>query len=209
MTLGVGLRGRPFLNIVVPEFDLDNALGGVISGVDLFQIASPEGDYQSLVHFRDGVQYVLSQLPLDERLSEQMLSRWLYERLKKIRSCSIVIDRIGQTPAGSPERTFFEYLWSRLNRYIAECQHDKNLSSVQGDLRKGPTTKKTGAAAKAAPKAEASQTSGAVAQGKGKGKSKGKGKGKNQGAKSADSKNPPSNNAVSSSSNSQADGKKQ
>lgn len=150
MNLGTGLRGRPLLNMVVREFDLDNALGGVISGVELFQIASPEGDYQSLVHFRDRVQYVWSQLPIQERPSENMLSRWLFGRLKKIRSLSIVIDRIKETPAGSHERTF-QYLWSRLNRYISECQHDKNLSSIQGDLRKGPPTKKPAATAKATP----------------------------------------------------------
>jgi len=80
VTLGIGLRGRPLLNMVIRELDLDNALGGVISGVELFQVASPEGDHQSLVHFRDRVQYVLSQLPLNERPSEQMLSRWLFER---------------------------------------------------------------------------------------------------------------------------------
>ena len=51
MTVGVSLRGRPLLNMVVREFDLDNALGGVISGVELFQLPSPEGDVQSLVHF--------------------------------------------------------------------------------------------------------------------------------------------------------------
>ena len=36
--------------MIVREFDLDDALGGVISAVELFQIPSPEGDYSS---FRD------------------------------------------------------------------------------------------------------------------------------------------------------------
>ena len=80
MTVGSSLRGRPLLNMVIREYDLDNALGSVISGVELFQLPSPEGDVQSLVHFRDKVQYILSQLPLGERPSESMLSRWLYER---------------------------------------------------------------------------------------------------------------------------------
>ena len=44
------LRGRPILNMIVREFDLDGALGGVISAVELFQIPSPEGDYSSLVN---------------------------------------------------------------------------------------------------------------------------------------------------------------
>ena len=147
------LRGRPILNMIVREFDLDDALGGVISAVELFQIPSPEGDYSSLVTFRDKAQHVLTQLPIAERPSDAMLSKWLYERLKKVRSFSIIIDRIKESVAGSNERTF-DYLWSRLMRHIAEQQHDKNLSSTQEDLRKGPRKTTSGATAKPEPKAK-------------------------------------------------------
>ena len=84
------LRGRPILNMIIREFDLDGALGGVISAVELFQIPSPEGDYSSLVTFRDTVQHVLTQLPIGERPSDAMLSKWLFDRLKKVRSISIL-----------------------------------------------------------------------------------------------------------------------
>ena len=60
------LRGRPILNCIVREFDLDSALGGVISAVELFQIPAPENDHASLVGFRDKVQHILTQLPLGE-----------------------------------------------------------------------------------------------------------------------------------------------
>ena len=48
---GSTLRGRPILNLIVREFDLDNALGGMISAVELFQIPPPEGDHASLVSY--------------------------------------------------------------------------------------------------------------------------------------------------------------
>ena len=111
-----------------------------------------------------------------------MLSTWLYERLKKVRSFSSVSDRIKKSTVGSHERSF-RYLWARLTRHIAEQQHDRNLSSIQEGLRKGPKKTTTGATAKPEPKAktkaETPDAAGAVAKGKGKGKgSKGKGKGK-------------------------------
>ena len=48
---GSTLRGRPILNLIVREFDLDNALGGMISAVELFQIHLLEGDHASLVSY--------------------------------------------------------------------------------------------------------------------------------------------------------------
>eukprot|EP00435_Cladocopium_sp_Y103_P025527 s45_g6.t1 len=51
---GMNLRGRPLL-----KFDLDAALGGMVSAVELFQIPSPDSDIQSLINFRDKVRYVL------------------------------------------------------------------------------------------------------------------------------------------------------
>ena len=136
------LRGRPLLNMVVREFDLDAALGGVVSSVELFQLAAPESDLASLVHFRDKVRYILGQLPIQDRPQENLMSKWLYERLKRIRQLQLVIDRIKESPIGSNERTF-DYLWSRLERVIAESQHEKNLTSIQEGLEKGP--KKLGA----------------------------------------------------------------
>ena len=122
------LRGRPILNFIVREFDLDSALGGVISAVELFQIPAPENDHASLVNFRDKVQHILTQLPLGERPQDAMLSKWLFERLKRVRPLSITLDRIKESQVGSRERTF-EYLWSRLVRHISEQQQEKNLSS--------------------------------------------------------------------------------
>ena len=50
---------------------------GMISAVELFQIRPPEGDHASLVSFRDKIQHVLTQIPLQERPTDNMLSKWL------------------------------------------------------------------------------------------------------------------------------------
>eukprot|EP00435_Cladocopium_sp_Y103_P071759 s497_g38.t1 len=180
------LRGRPLLNLVVREFDLDAALGGVVSAVELFQLQSPESDLASLIHFRDKVRYILGQLPLYERPQENLMSKWLYERLKRVKQLQLVIERIKESPAMSHERTY-DYLWSRLERVIAESQHERNLSSIQEGLKKGP--KKIGAPAgpqdprpKAKGKGDAKgkKGGGKDSQGKGKGDNK-TGKGKSDG----------------------------
>ena len=131
------LRVRPWLNLVVREDDLDAALGGVVSAVELFQLQSPESELASLIHFRDKVRYILGQLPIHERPHANMMSKLLYERLKQVKQLQLVIERIKESPADANERTY-DYLWSRLERVIAESQHEKNLSSIQEGLKKGP-----------------------------------------------------------------------
>lgn len=176
---GMQLRGRPLLNLVVREFDLDAALGGVVSAVELFQISSPDSDMQSLIHFRDKVRYILGQLPIGDRPADHMMSKWLYERLKKVRQLQLTVDRIRESPAGSNERTY-DYLWNRLERVIAESQQEKNLSSVQEGLKKGP--KKLATPGNPSNASNGQSQKGKKGKGKNDGKSKGQGKGgKNQG----------------------------
>ena len=131
------LRVCPWLNLVVREDDLDAALGGVVSAVELFQLQSPESELASLIHFRDKVRYILGQLPIHERPHANMMSKLLYERLKRVKQLQLVIERIKESPADANERTY-DYLWSRLERVIAESQQEKNLSSIQEGLKKGP-----------------------------------------------------------------------
>ena len=171
MARGLPLRERVLSNMIIREFDLDGALGGVVSSVELFQIPSPEGDQASLVSFRDRVQFILGQLPNTDRPPDAMLSKWVFERLQRIRSMQIVLDRIRESGSNAVERSF-EYLWGRLQRQIAEQKHEKNLSSIQEGLRKGPRKLGTPAAKGFQdPKAAVAATQG----GKGKGIPKGKG----------------------------------
>ena len=173
MLSGIGLRGRYILNMVIREFDLDSALGGIISSVELFQLPSPDNDnISSLIHFRDKIQFILGQLPISEKPSEDILSKWLFERLRKVKCLHLVIDRIKESGVGAVERTF-DYLWNRVQKAIAESQHERNLTSIQENLRKGPVTRKPGAVAQEDPKGK-----GKGKKGGDKGKGKGKGKGK-------------------------------
>ena len=56
------LRGGALLNLVVREFDLDAALGSVVSAVEVFQLSAPDSELSSLIHFRDKVRYIFGQL---------------------------------------------------------------------------------------------------------------------------------------------------
>ena len=91
----------------------------VVSAVELFQWGAPESDLASLVHFRDKVRYILGQLPIHERPQDHMMSKWLFERLKRVKQLQLVIERAKESPANSPERSY-DYLWARLERVIAE-----------------------------------------------------------------------------------------
>lgn len=200
---GKGLQGRVLLNLVVREFDLDSALGCVVSAVELFQLPNPDDSISSLETFRDRVNFILNQLPLGERPSTSILAKWLFEKLKKCSPLRLVIDRIRESPASAEERPF-DYLWNRLQRIIVESQHDKNLQSIQDGLRKvprknvpgNPGTKGKGKGDKSAGKGGEGKSDGKKEAGKkvskvtrkkvkARGKAKGKGKsrdGSTQGA---------------------------
>ena len=131
------LRGRVLLNFVAREFDADSTYGTVVSELELFSLPAPEGSMQSLKAWRDKVRYILSQLPTADRPSEKLLSKWIFERLKKVGLMRRHTDRVRDSPEGAPERSF-DWLWSRLERTILEGQQDQNLLSIQEALRKGP-----------------------------------------------------------------------
>ena len=94
------------------------------------------------------------------------MSKWLYERLKRVKQLQLAIERIKGSPADANERTY-DYLWSRFERVIAESQHEKNLSSIQEGLKNAP---------------------GSSQDPKPKSKGKGEGKGKKGGGKDSQGK---------------------
>lgn len=126
-----------------------------------------------------------------------MMSRWLFERLKRVKQLHLVIERINEAPVNGFERAY-DHLWARLERIIAESQHEKNLASIQEGLKKGPKNLAAPANQKGK-KCKGDQKGGKGADkgegGKSKDKGKGKGGGKDQGkkgggkSKSSDGKN--------------------
>ena len=80
---------------------------------------------------------MLNQSPSSERPPDEQLSRWAFEKLKRVRALALVIERIKESRKGCDERTF-DYLWRKVNRLITESQHDSNLDSMRDLVRKGP-----------------------------------------------------------------------
>ena len=136
---------------------------------------------QSLKAWRDKVRYILSQLPTADRPSEKLLSKWIFERLKKVGLMRRHTDRVRDSPEGAPERSF-DWLWSRLERTISEGQQDQNLLSIQEALRKGPKKETPGVPA---PTDKNGRPKGGK-PGTGKGKDKDKDKGKGNGTPNKD-----------------------
>ena len=196
--LGRPLRGRVLLNLIAREFDTDATYGAVVSELELFSLPPPEGSVASLKAWRDKARYILGQLPASERPAEKLMSKWLFEKLKKVPSLRRHTDKVRDSPEGSVERGF-EWLWSRLDRTILENQQEQNLQSIQQSLKKGPPgvllsgapaptaeqKQKEAAAAAAKAKAAAAKANPPKPEPKdGKGKTpKGKGKGKDGGKK--------------------------
>ena len=162
------------LNFVAREFDADSTYGTVVSELELFSLPAPEGSMQSLKAWRDKVRYILSQLPTADRPSEKLLSKWIFERLKKVGLMRRHTDRVRDSPEGAPERSF-DWLWSRLERTILEGQQDQNLLSIQEALRKGPKKETPGVPAPTDKNGK--PKGGKPGTGKGKDKDKGKGNG--------------------------------
>ena len=104
-----------------------------------------EGTMQALKAWRDKVRYILGQLPQSETPSDRLMSKWLFERLKKALQLCTHTDRVRDSPEGSEERRF-DWLWTRLERRIFEGQQEQNLQSIQDSLRKGPRKEHVGGA---------------------------------------------------------------
>ena len=78
----------------------------------MFQLGAPDGySLVALKAWRDKVSYILNQLP------DRMMSKWLFERLKRVGPLRRYIDQIRDSAEGTRERTF-GFLWERLQRTI-------------------------------------------------------------------------------------------
>ena len=167
-TVGRPLRGRALLNFVAREFDPDSTYGTVVSELELFSLPAPEGSMQSLRAWRDKARFILSQLPTAERPADKLLSKWIFERLKKVGLMRRHIDKVRDAAEGAAERSF-EWLWSRLERTILEGQQEQNMLSIQESLRKGPRKDVPATPAPPDPKGGKGKDSGKGSRDKGKG----------------------------------------
>ena len=142
--LGSQIRGRYIINLVSKEFDTSAAAGAITSSLELFQLPTPQDSPAALKHWHDKVVYILSQLPLNQRPSEDLMSQWVYNTLKKHPLLRRVMDKYHDSPLGSPHRTF-EAIWVGVEKALLESQHDVNAQSIRDDLKRGPMVGKKSA----------------------------------------------------------------
>lgn len=184
------IRGRFLLNLISKEFDTSVAAGAITSSLELFQLPIPQDSAPALKTWHDRVVYILSQLPIGQRPTEDLMSQWIYTSLKRHPLLRRVIDKYHDSSINSHHRSF-EALWQGVEKALLEAQHDANTQSLRDDLKKGPVyAKKTAAvtATKGNEKGKNSSKSGSnnptatspSTGNKGKGNPKGKGDGKNK-----------------------------
>ena len=142
---GQNIRGRFILNLIASEYDTTHASTSITTSIELFQLPAPHDTVAGLKLWHDKVTYILSQIPMQQRPQDDMLSQWAYGSLKKHHLMRRVVDRYLEVPAF---RTF-DYLWQGVETVLKESQYDTNAQSIRDDLRKGPTslTKKVDAKA--------------------------------------------------------------
>ena len=202
--------GRALLSILSRRYRVDKVRGPLVTLQSLFDLEPESHSYQSLVAFKQRVEYVLNGLPEKQWPDPETMFSWVYSRLKACRLLSRTIDRVKDSKPGSKRRTF-EYIWNGLEEVLAEVREDRNEQALKESLKESETKQKQqaeakAAAAKASPGAPASKASAnpkakgqgkekppkaptkatpgvpeADAQGGGKGANKDKGKGKGKG----------------------------
>ena len=206
--------GRALLSILSRRYRVDKVRGPLVTLQSLFDLEPESYSYQSLVTFKQRVEYVLNGLPEQQWPDADTMFSWVYARLKGCRLLSRTIDRIKDSKPGSKRRTF-EYVWNGLEEVLAEVREDRNEQALKESLKEAENKQKQKADAKAAaakatpavppgkgnvrpkakgqgadkaPKAPTKATPGvpdAGGLGKGKGKGEGKGKGKGKGGAKA------------------------
>ena len=104
--------GRALLSILSRRYRVDKVRGPLVTLQSLFDLEPENYSYQSLVTFKQRVEYVLNGLPERQR----MLSR--------------TIDRVKDSKSGSKRRTK-EYIWSGLEEVLAEVREDRNEQALR------------------------------------------------------------------------------
>ena len=150
--------GRALLSILSRRYRVDKVRGPLVTLQSLFDLEPENYSYQSLVTFKQRVEYVLNGLPERQR----MLSR--------------TIDRVKDSKSGSKRRTK-EYIWSGLEEVLAEVREDRNEQALRESLHEDSKQKQK-ADAKASPAKTTPAAPAPKAGPKGNGKAKGQGNNK-------------------------------
>ena len=168
--------GRALPAILSRRYRVDKVRGPLVTLQSLFDLEPENYSYQSLVTFKQRVEYVRNGLPEKQWPDSETMFSWVYSRLKGCRMLSRTIDRVKDSKSGSKRRTF-EYIWSGLEEVLAEVREDRNEQALRESLHEDSKQKQKadakGTPAKPTPAAPATK-----AGPKGNGKAKGQGNGK-------------------------------
>ncbi|CAE6943662.1 unnamed protein product, partial [Symbiodinium sp. CCMP2592] len=148
--------GRALLSILSRRYRIDKVRGPLVTLQSLFDLEPDSFSYQSLVAFKQRVEYVLNGLPERQWPDAETMFSWIYSRLKGCRMLSRTIDRVKDAKPGSKRRTF-EYIWNGLEEVLAEVREDRNEQALKDSLKEDskqkpkPDANAKAAAAKATP----------------------------------------------------------
>ncbi|CAE7274272.1 unnamed protein product [Symbiodinium sp. CCMP2592] len=148
--------GRALLSILSRRYRIDKVRGPLVTLQSLFDLEPDSFSYQSLVAFKQRVEYVLNGLPERQWPDAETMFSWIYSRLKGCRMLSRTIDRVKDAKPGSKRRTF-EYIWNGLEEVLAEVHEDRNEQALKDSLKEDskqkpkPDANAKAAAAKATP----------------------------------------------------------
>ena len=162
--------GRALLSILSRRYRVDKVRGPLVTLQSLFDLQPENYSYQSLVSFKQRVEYVLNGLPERQWPDSETMFSWVYSRLKGCRMLSRTIDRVKDSKSGSKRRTL-EYIWSGLEEVLAEVREDRNEQALRESLHEDSKQKQKTDATKASP-AKTTPAAPATKRPKGNGKSK-------------------------------------
>ncbi|CAE7257616.1 RE2 [Symbiodinium sp. CCMP2592] len=129
--------GRALLSILSRRYRIDKVRGPLVTLQSLFDLEPDSFSYQSLVAFKQRVEYVLNGLPERQWPDAETMFSWIYSRLKGCRMLSRTIDRVKDAKPGSKRRTF-EYIWNGLEEVLAEgANRDKGKGKGKGGGKDG------------------------------------------------------------------------
>ena len=126
--------GRALLSILSRRYRVDKVRGPLVTLQSLFDLEPESYSYQSLVAFKQRVEYVLNGLPEKQWPDPETMFSWVYSRLKACRLLSRTIDRVKDSKPGSKRRTF-EYIWNGLEEVLAEVREDRTSKPSKSPSR--------------------------------------------------------------------------
>ena len=130
-------KGRVFLALVSLRFRLDRSRGDAINQIHLLSIPLQSYKMADIRAFVDRVRWTLVRIGSDEAKSHELWYTWLWEKFKGWHAIASKVERIRESPANSPLRSW-NHLWGVICNHLDNAFEDENQESmargIQGQL---------------------------------------------------------------------------